>query len=924
MRQGIRVVLSEKADDSDIDDKFISEYLNKTFDYQIHLPILEQKNMKRYAKQLLMEQNIEWASDPDINLDRVLGVLIHSSIKTPRQTKELLNAFASDWILAKKRDNEVGKKVLTKNPLTLAVFTVIRTNFPDFYKEIEIDPYLIYREEDIKQLGNNELLAYLSRVERYIPKDDPRPYIYFSNEKLNPATGKPAVERTKQFLINGQEEEFVKSMNELGNDDKGIVLSSLLSDIDDNAGIEVENCLKTLIHTEIDLSFVSESDIDRWDQLLRDNKDYLMKFSPSIVCKLLDQLSDNLSTWNGYGEGIDINEYYNDLVDLWISNPDYINKLGLSHLGDKLTKTFLEKNEGLKLAKRLFKIPNNNKFLNEIDWIELLNESLINEEELDFNLSTWLLEWESKTFNKITPLHVTDLLEKYDFRSSEQIEGIGDVWCSAYENNNNGELLALINLINHDDFSGFNEENYKKLNSILEQQHGENYNQLAEVVNEMLSNWWDNGNQDRAIDFISKLYNSPGVVEFCELHFHFGLAEEELQLFLEVLIKRGQILETSSHFIEKLRTEFINAGNSHVQSKSVSIIKKLMENSYWANKLKEVKEQFVPINDHGYWLNWNETVLTQKLDVFFLVWETNEDAQVWLFNCIEYMAKVAKGYINSGRSYNGQALRYLNIIVESMIQHYRETINWNDKVKLWVKIQHPNQPNFSLFSILETGVRGNILGFLGRQIKINNEEFNSLLVEYAELNVKACREAIFARWEAIGKEGRKEIAGLFSELNEEILNENIQLLNKHLKYNASINYLDEVINWNIEDSLKKQILNTIIKSSPQHELNKWIIESLDFMNKKGNNYWLGYCIDYSIDEGLISGDLSENVIETSLNLGDERAKYALKLLDASGMSKGQMRRYRAKIEQLSDKHEELVEKIRMKQGWKFRKKSITK
>lgn len=75
------ILCDEKVLRSGIKNVF-EDYLNKTFDHLIYLPVLEQANMKKYAKQLLYDQSINWVNDPRLSVDRILGnifiqILIH-------------------------------------------------------------------------------------------------------------------------------------------------------------------------------------------------------------------------------------------------------------------------------------------------------------------------------------------------------------------------------------------------------------------------------------------------------------------------------------------------------------------------------------------------------------------------------------------------------------------------------------------------------------------------------------------------------------------------------------------------------------------------------------------------------------------------------------------------------------------------------
>lgn len=87
LRNGIKIAFEEKeiiqeGESQKSDESYVSDFMSKTFDYIIHLPIVEQRNMKTYARELVTEQQLSWIDEPVINLNRIMGVLIHSETKT--------------------------------------------------------------------------------------------------------------------------------------------------------------------------------------------------------------------------------------------------------------------------------------------------------------------------------------------------------------------------------------------------------------------------------------------------------------------------------------------------------------------------------------------------------------------------------------------------------------------------------------------------------------------------------------------------------------------------------------------------------------------------------------------------------------------------------------------------------------------------
>lgn len=139
----------------------VSEFLNKTFDVTMKMPMVEKNNMRTYAMKLLEDNNIDWYHNGKVqeHIHSIISTLIHSEIDTPRKVKKNLNAFASDWYLAEKRDNSSGSDILTAHPRKIAIMTVIKTNYLKFYEIIQENPLLF---KDVE--SSEDLEKYLEEV----------------------------------------------------------------------------------------------------------------------------------------------------------------------------------------------------------------------------------------------------------------------------------------------------------------------------------------------------------------------------------------------------------------------------------------------------------------------------------------------------------------------------------------------------------------------------------------------------------------------------------------------------------------------------------------------------------------------------------------------------------------------------------------
>ncbi|MDP1819282.1 MAG: P-loop NTPase fold protein [Acidimicrobiales bacterium] len=118
-----------------------SEYLDKTFHYQLSLPPLLSRRLSTYAAGLVEEKQGAWAEVP---VGRVVSVLIPNHIRSPRRAKTLLNAYALSYELAAKRidDNQLAGPILDRAE-ELAVLTCLRVEFPLFARELVRYPRLV-------------------------------------------------------------------------------------------------------------------------------------------------------------------------------------------------------------------------------------------------------------------------------------------------------------------------------------------------------------------------------------------------------------------------------------------------------------------------------------------------------------------------------------------------------------------------------------------------------------------------------------------------------------------------------------------------------------------------------------------------------------------------------------------------------------
>jgi hypothetical protein len=116
-----------------------SAYLDKVFQYQLHLPAVEAPLLTRFAVDLVSSRVGIWKLlGPD--RDKVVSTLVPSHVRSPRRVKVLLNGFVLTTRAATRR---IQSDLNVSDYLQLAKLTCLRIEFPLFYREVEEIPILV-------------------------------------------------------------------------------------------------------------------------------------------------------------------------------------------------------------------------------------------------------------------------------------------------------------------------------------------------------------------------------------------------------------------------------------------------------------------------------------------------------------------------------------------------------------------------------------------------------------------------------------------------------------------------------------------------------------------------------------------------------------------------------------------------------------
>lgn len=157
-------------------------YLDRIFQFRLEIPPFPKMDMRNYAKELLQKVDPKITNEiqnSGNNISVLIDYLIPSDITNPRNAIQLVNSFTHSFWFAKNReslgeltDNPGGllKGTLTNHPYILACFSVLKVNFPDFYKELLEDPNLLkvyMKAVFYKQIDENININIKKFLEKY-------------------------------------------------------------------------------------------------------------------------------------------------------------------------------------------------------------------------------------------------------------------------------------------------------------------------------------------------------------------------------------------------------------------------------------------------------------------------------------------------------------------------------------------------------------------------------------------------------------------------------------------------------------------------------------------------------------------------------------------------------------------------------------
>lgn len=129
-------------------------YLDRIFQFRLEIPPFPKRDMRSFTLGLLETEYPALRDDlrrREVDLQELVDRMIHPAVQSPRNAIQIVNLFAQCWWLGALRERNavgvdnpggLGEGVVTRNPLTLAIICVIRTDFPDFYQALQKNPRL--------------------------------------------------------------------------------------------------------------------------------------------------------------------------------------------------------------------------------------------------------------------------------------------------------------------------------------------------------------------------------------------------------------------------------------------------------------------------------------------------------------------------------------------------------------------------------------------------------------------------------------------------------------------------------------------------------------------------------------------------------------------------------------------------------------
>lgn len=175
-----------------------SEYLDKTFQHQLHLPPLLPRRLTQFALDLTEKGDGVWTA---VDRAEAIPVLIPTHVHSPRKVKSLLNGYVMSYRIAQRR----LPSAVTDRAVELAKLVCLRCEFPlfaaDLVRDARLPEYVlaIIREEEIPEHVAEDVRALASQ---YATGDLPVDELMLDEEDSEHEQREAVIHAQAQQLLN--------------------------------------------------------------------------------------------------------------------------------------------------------------------------------------------------------------------------------------------------------------------------------------------------------------------------------------------------------------------------------------------------------------------------------------------------------------------------------------------------------------------------------------------------------------------------------------------------------------------------------------------------------------------------------------------------------------------------------------------------
>ena len=161
-------------------------FLDRIFQFRLEIPPFPRRDMRTYARREIerFPAIVDDLGTAGVTVEQVVGRLMHVGVESPRNALQIVNTFLQTWWIAKKREG-AGKssdragalrpKAVTSHPLSQASLCVLKVDFPDFYKRLQLVPELLNAYQRLvfdRCALSDEPLAIQEAIQDFIEVED--------------------------------------------------------------------------------------------------------------------------------------------------------------------------------------------------------------------------------------------------------------------------------------------------------------------------------------------------------------------------------------------------------------------------------------------------------------------------------------------------------------------------------------------------------------------------------------------------------------------------------------------------------------------------------------------------------------------------------------------------------------------------------